>query len=146
MEITRCAMLSGCKDNWSYTSYITWSVILSKFKFANLLHIFCSKRTLQCAFNIFRDTRILTKDESSETMIKNLIKSLSKMHGSLHHAENWIQIIQQKNLEWKSALNVIKLQPWTFMTSKMQIMVSFFDISHLIFFEILENNRLNIFP
>jgi len=27
-------MLSGCKDNWSYTSRITWSVILSKF--ANL--------------------------------------------------------------------------------------------------------------
>ena len=37
-------MLLGCKDNWSYTSRVTWSMILSKF--ANLLHIFISKRIL----------------------------------------------------------------------------------------------------
>ena len=33
--------VSGCKDNWSYTSWITWSVISSKF--ANLsLPIYCT--------------------------------------------------------------------------------------------------------
>jgi len=45
----RSAMLSGCKDNWSNTSGITSSVILSKFANLSLpIHCtFCSERVLQ---------------------------------------------------------------------------------------------------
>ena len=44
-------MLSGCKDNWSYTSYITWSVILSKS--ANLnLPIYCTFFVVREHYNV----------------------------------------------------------------------------------------------
>jgi len=51
-------MLSGCKDNWSYTSWVTWSVILSKF--ANLsLPIYCTFLVVREYYNIWK--KMLTK-------------------------------------------------------------------------------------
>ena len=51
-------MLSGCKENWSFKSWVTWSLILSKF--ANLsLPIYCTFLVVREYYNIWK--KFLTK-------------------------------------------------------------------------------------